>query len=509
MSTPPDASHDAIVIQRPHFVLQGHSLFFLISRRPAATLSATEAELWRALARSPSISDLQARFADADRTLGRFLEQGFCEIAEASFPAARSRIAILEPHADDAVLSLGALMWQRRHHCHFHIITAASRSNFTSYYRLQRDYFHLDEVGRIRRAESLLIARLLGGSWTGLDLPDAPIRYHDGDWSLRWFLRHRYSVAAATARQASPDELRHWASTIRTALRRIAPDELWIPLGSPHADHQLTRNAALAAILDHSPLPPRCAVRIYQESPYAARAPAYTPAVLRGMERLGAQLTPESIPIVDHEQKLRLCSIYASQFKMKAILPELEATARLNGDEPCERLWTLASLPERHDTLLLRPDWPELHRQSPAVAEWAGRNREAQRIRVLLLLASGSWAQDQHLLLSTFPQAHLEIYAAPAALAELADSRARRARVHPVAAGSRAWAMLALRLAAAAPAPTLFIAGENRLREARWLSRLWPLSSTIVLPTMDQFVSCLQYAATAPAAAAEFAGAAP
>ena len=52
---------DAVVVRRPHFRLQGDSLFFLISKRPFATLTPTEQSLWDALEKEATVGELEVR----------------------------------------------------------------------------------------------------------------------------------------------------------------------------------------------------------------------------------------------------------------------------------------------------------------------------------------------------------------------------------------------------------------------------------------------------------------
>jgi hypothetical protein len=51
---------------------------------------------------------------------------------------------------------------------------------------------------------------------------------------------------------------------------------------------------------------------------------------------------------------------------------------------------------------------------------------------------------------------------------------------------------LALRLALGRPLPTLFLSGEKRLREARWLAALWPGSDTVVAASMNHLVLAIR-----------------
>ena len=69
---------------------------------------------------------------------------------------------VIEPHMDDAVLSVGGLMLQRCGECEFLIVTIATRSVATSYRDLDREFFDIETVSGIRKAESRIVARLLG-----------------------------------------------------------------------------------------------------------------------------------------------------------------------------------------------------------------------------------------------------------------------------------------------------------------------------------------------------------
>jgi LmbE family N-acetylglucosaminyl deacetylase len=501
MGTPVQIQGSAIVLRRPHYRQVGDELFFLISRRPHVRLSAVERAVWTALESAPSVDELHASFPqDADWILRRFAELGLCEIVETSSREGRRRVLVFEPHSDDAVLSVGGTMWLRRHECEFIVITIGSRSNFTSYYYLDRDYFNVDQVSSLRNAEGALFARLLGGKHRALGQPEATLRYHGGDWSLDWYRRHQFSVSAYIDHHSGAGELRGWIEAIQAALGDSRADEVWFPLGSPHTDHQLTRDAALTLLLDDPKLFRGCEVRFYQDVPYAVRCRTFTPTILEALTRAGAILVPETVPIDSaFTEKLKLISLYGSQFKLDAIGPDVEASARMADGHGglAERFWLLKKPPAALDLSSLRADEPVVRRAMEQLASWALNHRDAKRIRLLLLVPAGRWAEDMEYLLQFFPKARFDAYIASAAAAEVAEFVSPRICVRHVAAGTKAWVFLAIRLILMRPAATLFLAGERRLREARFLSAFWPLSDPVVLPTMDDLVSALRRLALA------------
>lgn len=487
------------VLRRPHFRLVGDRLFFLISRRPHAQLSAIESAIWAALDSDPSVDELRARFhEEADWALRRFVEMGLCEIAWTGYPKGRRRVLVFEPHSDDAVLSVGGTMWIQRHECEFIVITISSRSNFTSYYNLDRDYFNVDEISSLRNAEGALFSRLLGGQHRALGHADAPLRYRAGDWSLDWFRRHKVSISAFIDHHSGQAELHEWTEAIRASLSDCQADEVWFPLGSPHTDHQLTRDASLTLLLEAPNLFRGCGVRFYQDVPYAARFPTFTPTVVEALTRAGAILVPEVAPIRSaFAEKLRLVSLYGSQFKLDAIRADVEASARLADGKGglAERFWRLKTPPKALPAYSIRFDEAIVRRATEQLALWVTRHRHAKRIRLLLLVPAVRWAEDMEYLLRIFSEARIDAYVT--ADPEVAEFDTPRIRVQHVGVGAKVWLLLALRLILMRPAPTLFLAGEKRLREARFLSALWPMSDPVVLLTMDQLVSALRRLASA------------
>src|SRR5262245_19003130 len=203
MSEYAEISSESVVLRRPHFRLAGEELFFLISRRPLARLLPDEARVWEALgAEEVAVQDLRAKFGErsADAAISRFVELGACDLAAAQFRKGRRRVLVIEPHSDDAILSVGGTMWQRRNVCDFTVATIASRSNFTSYFFLNRDFFSIAEVSALRAEEGALAARLLGGKYIAVGQAEATLRYRDGDWSLDWFREHELSVRTSIER---------------------------------------------------------------------------------------------------------------------------------------------------------------------------------------------------------------------------------------------------------------------------------------------------------------------
>jgi LmbE family N-acetylglucosaminyl deacetylase len=500
MTTREPLPASTIPVRRPQFHLRDGAIYFLVSRRPQAELDAEERAVWEAMDGETTVERLRARFPDsAERAVHRFLDLGLCALVAASFPAERRKVVVFEPHVDDAVLSIGGTMWRRRLECEFLLVTIAGRSNFTSYYYLDREYFDVDTVSALRRAEAELFVRSLGGRHLALAEKEAPLRYQDGNWTLDWFRRHRASVSAFIAHRSGPEELAAWTAAVGGVLERVPADEVWMPLGvGPHTDHELCRNACLAYVVSAADRMAGRALRFYQEVPYASQFPGYTDRLLQALARSGAKLEREESAITDAmEDKLRLVSHFGSQFKLEALAPGIEASARAAAGESgglAELLYRLDAPPRELDTLSLYVDEDIVRQTATGLAPWLARNRRARRVRLVLRVPAGRWAEDLELLLRALPEARIEAHVATAALAEAEAHPSPRVSVREIAGGGAGLARRALELALSPPAPTLLLLGIDRARHARALSSIWPLSDTLIAPTMNHLAIALRLA---------------
>jgi LmbE family N-acetylglucosaminyl deacetylase len=494
-SAPPVS--DALVLRRPHFRRVGDALYFMISRRPYADLSPSESKVWDALQVDASVEALRNQFPDcADSAVRRFLVLGVCEMVAGKVATSRRKVMVLEPHSDDAVLSVGGTMWARREQCRFSIVTIAGRSNFTSYQHLHRDFFDVGKVCALRDAEGALVARMLGGAYINLGLDESNLRYRDGDWNVDWYRRHEYSVRSSIGRCYPEAVFREWTEAVAGVLRRSDDEEIWIPLGvGTHSDHQMARDACLAAVVADPSLIADRAVRLYEEVPYALYDPSYPSALASALNLCGAVLerqTSRIDEVIDH--KLRLVSIYASQFKLDYMGPRVVECARHSsgGNGLAEVMWSLRKPPAMLNRSSLYYDRDAVEGLAARVKNWARRFRDTRRLRVLLLLPSGRWAEDVADLLDAFPLAAIEVYTTPAGLAEVEAVASPRVTAHAVGSGAAAWAVLAAKLAISRPAPTLFLAGRKRFRAASAMARLWPLSRPIVASSVDHILLALR-----------------
>lgn len=490
-------SSNSFVLRRPHYNRRGSKLFFLISARPAAVFSTIESEVWDAIGDGTAIMDLRHKFpVGLDEVVLGFVSRELCELVD-DFPThARRRVVVFEPHSDDAALSVGGAMWQQRDRCEFIIVTIGGRSNFTSYSVLERDFFAVQEITALRAHEGELVCRMLGGQYLALQLDEATLRYHGGDWSLEWFCKHKAAISSFQNHQPSQSDIETWKSAIKRVLNEVQADEVWVPLGvGNHVDHQIARTACLMAFMEEPTLTNVREVFLYEDVPYAERFPNHTKQIIGELVDMGAALTVSHVNIgADFAQKLRLISIYASQFKIKAIQKSVDDNACLRNTTVggsrarSEIFWRIDRLPSRLSMTKLRVDYEAIRQLKPEAIRWIRENHGAPVVRILLLIPSGRWIEDADRLFQAFPAARFDIFASPAAMVELEESDFPQVRAHRVRLGKLAWLGLCLRIALRQPEPTLFVAGSKRFVHARWLARLWPSSHSLIVRTLDNFI---------------------
>ena len=469
---------DSLIVPRPHFRQVGTDLYFFLSNRVFHTLNPAEARLWK------SIQDRPVPVADAGdtETIRSLAAAHVIDVVATVSQENRRRILVVEPHCDDAALSVGATMWQLRNDVEFHLLTMASRSNYTSAFQLHRDCFKRSEISRIRASEGALFAMHFGGHYHCAGLAEATLRYANQDWNLDFFNGHEVPVAVANNRRADAATLDNWVDALRSFLQDRTFEEIWIPLGAgTHSDHDLARNASLRVLSTERP---SGIIRLYEDVPYGAEFQEHTDRILKELQSSGARLTPWHRDVTeDYETKLSLLSIFASQFKVPAIEPGVEWSA---GSNPrIERLWTLDVLP---DPLPEEEIWigaPEIADISRVVERFLDCSSFAKRLAIFAISASGRWRHDLEQLRALFPRAKIVIYAGPRVSAEFECTTDARVELHRLSGRTRSWVAAALR--EVSTGYRLMIAGDS-MAKSRKVRKLWPAGKTLVVRDMDHFI---------------------
>ena len=478
-----------IAQRRPHFHRRGAALHFLGSRRPFRTLSVVEIAVWDALSSPCAEEGLDAFALDA------LADAGVVDIFPPPRPG-RRRVLVIEPHSDDAALSIGGLMWMRREEEACHVVTLASRSNYTSAFVSGRGETNRDRVTALRSAEGETWARHLGGRHEVLGLPEATMRYHDADWDAAFLAAHRISVAASNNARADDAVLETWTARL-TAFLDEGPgwDEIRIPLGAgTHSDHDLARNACLRALAEGAGRGARLA--FYLDVPYGADFPDHRDALLAGLAARGAALDPRPIDVTEAwADKQRLLGVFGSQFKPGAIAAgqDLASAWQAAPGQRLEHLWEIRRLPEPRDLHELSWPWLEARGLEGAMAALVARARAAGRLRVVLLDAAGGWPARLADLRRAVGDVAVEVVASDAARPEVARAPGAGVTVTPLAPGQAARATALLR-AGMGRTPVLIVAGTGAPKVRR-AAALLPWAPVTVVRTLSAASMALQSSA--------------
>lgn len=485
---------DAIPCRRPHFHLRDGKLYFLISSRAHTEMDGPGISLWGKLDGRATIGDLRSLYPDLDDRLRALWAGGVIEIVSA-VPVDRRRILIVEPHMDDAVLSVGGVMWQRRQECEFTVLSVVGTSNFTSYHRLEREYFDVSTVTALRREESALAMRMVGGHHRTLGVLDAPLRYESGSWTLAWFTKHRRAIAAFINRAPDVADVEALALQLKEEMQSPAWQEVWIPMGiGTSTDHESTRNACLLALASGDVLE-RCHVYLYQDVPYAHQFPRHARQIVDALTSAGGRLDEIRDDVDDAmAAKFRMLEVFGSQFKPSYMVPRVTAAAGLAAGAPSRRSeirYRLMRLPANVDTSTLYSGRDSIRAIADRLVAWYPAHRDAKRIRILCPVGVGRWRTDLSALLKAFPHATFDVHMAGDAIEETTTLESPRIRVLPVQGTTVAWLRRILKVLLSRPHPLIVVTSWRGARVLPLVRYVTWWTSPLPVTTMCHLVEAL------------------
>ena len=232
-----------------------------------------------------------------------------------SGPASAMKIALLSPHLDDAVFSVGGLMAALADEGHeLHVVTCFTRSvpnptGFALACQLDKGLSPEVDYMQLRREEDTHACELLSAQPHWLDLPEAPHRgYH--------------SAAALFGDLAKEDDIQlELQERVSDAVKAINPDLILSPEGiGNHVDHRQVRQAVDSL---KERIPTMLFLRWYDE-PYLSRHPEQYPEHVSGARKPGWEMLHQratnpgaAVVQLDVEpfadRKIAACAAYATQ----------------------------------------------------------------------------------------------------------------------------------------------------------------------------------------------------
>lgn len=415
---------DWTVSRLPHFEQRGEQLYFLISRRATLNMDTGLQHTFAAAGKGRNVGQILALSDDDAKPLARLWLACVVQPMPPVATYSGDRVCVIEPHADDAALSLGGHMWLDRDNINKRIVTIFARSAMTSYFAVGRPFGDVKSVTALRTLESQMCSRYLGAQFSCLNLAEA---------SCRWMGQHTaLSVENLSSqlrdldgyvRTYPPRELvEQVAQAIEEHLRPFEFDRLCFPLGvCQHADHRLVRDAMLLLIDRYWDQWSGKQLFLYEEVPYGVLYPGGADKVVAILESDGVRLEPTEVDITScMTEKLDAVSLYASQFKQQMICKNVIQQARQSASVSghfAERIWQLQRPPHHPARPLLTLRYTSTNRFYAQIDRLEEDRHRTGVLGLLCVNGPGAWDRQMTYLLNRFPNARFDVLA----LAEAAN----------------------------------------------------------------------------------------
>ena len=229
--------------------------------------------------------------------------------------------------------------------------------------------------------------------------------------------------------------------------------------------------------------------------PYAVDFPAHASAIVAGLTEAGARLTPRLEEIGDAlADKLRLVSVFGSQFKPSHMEPRVREAARRaspNGTGAYELLYRLERAPRGVDRWALYSGRDRVERRAGPIRAWHVRNRDTRRLRVLSAVPIPRWEDDLRALGIAFPEAVLEVHVRDEHRGGGDAPDPGRVHLRPVTGGRPGWLARLVRVALERPVPTLVLTGAGLDRWTPLARAALARSDVTTAPSLNDVVAAL------------------
>lgn len=412
---------------RPHNNRRDNHVHFMISRRPMLELSPEDVSFYDSIDGHKTVGELEQTYPQACQRLLQWHDAFALELIPPTDHVMSPHIVVIEPHMDDAVLSAGGRLLHRRGASRITTLSVVKWSNYTSYLALGREFLDIQEVTQLRLREAELVAKMLGAGAEHLDWRDAQLRFWPVErWSRATIERFSQDPAAFITFPPSPKDIGSLAENLARILIRLQPDELWIPMGiGYHVDHRMTRSACLRMLADAHGQLGHVPVCMYEDVPYALTPTDvvrldswHTRRLLEaGLASHNVRLRRSSEDITDvFKEKLRLVSIYASQFKVSYMEPRVRKVAEREAGGAGRLAEAFHYLEGKRNPPLessLSPIAPALSSLKIKASSLLRERTKIRRLTVMVLPTGslGRWKANSETLAAAFPNARFSVYA--------------------------------------------------------------------------------------------------
>jgi LmbE family N-acetylglucosaminyl deacetylase len=354
-----------------------------------------------------------------------------------------------------------------------------------------KDFLDARIITDLREKESILAAKFLNARYLSLGEVEVPLRYLPADqYTLENFLNKRFGMLGYR-RMPPPFSLVEEVSVLLwNALSRLDPDEIWLPLGiAKHFDHRLTRDACLHMIATHWHVFRTKRIILYEDLPYAWEDPQSAQQLTGLLHQNGAKIDRTSIDITNvFDEKIDCLKIYASQWKVSMLRPNIEAAAKqaaVHGKGYGESLWILHDPPKLPLTPLITVRGMSQDQLQKAISLLFKYREKIKQLSLLISHAVGLWSDHAALLLRLFPNARIEVLAFRQNMDQFAGFSNPRLHLtffheHPISL-----IFNVIKWSAHINHTVLIFGGTRRFKEANWLRRALLTQHAYVFETFE------------------------
>lgn len=412
---------------RPQNRLRGSFVHFLLSRHPQLKLSEAEASLYADIDGRTSVAGLARSHPGAAETLRAWHHAAIIEVLTPFNPPEHPHLVVIEPHMDDAILSVGGSLLARKNRCRITILTVAWKSIFSSYLLSRYDFTDVGEITTLRLRESALAAKLVGAEHrTMAELAEAPLRLCPGEqWAPSLVDAYRSHPQSFVNGMPDPIEVRTVADGLMHELSALRPDELWIPMGlGSHIDHGTVRSACLLMLQRHYKRFSSLPVAMYEDVPYTGLFP-HADRVRKSLSDFGSGTDRRVEDITGvFEDKLRAVSVFGTQFKIGAIGPAIRRIAESAANAPgrlAESRYELKRPVGLPPEIAMSWEGPGLDRLRQKIRLLTRRRKACQRMAVIALPSGsmGTWVNTAKALRASLPATNFHLYIAEAIASQM------------------------------------------------------------------------------------------
>jgi hypothetical protein len=240
----------------------------------------------------------------------------------------------------------------------------------------------------------------------------------------------------------------------------------------------------------------RSQIYFYQDVPYLARFPKHSNQIVEAFELQGGRVQPEVVDIAGCiDDKLRLASIFGSQFNLNYIKPVIEKSAQINSKNSkfYEIRYKITGFPENLNELELYSGCRYVKNISKSLRNWYPKNHNAKKITILCPTGVGKFSECMSYVLNIFPDSFIEIFISHDTMDETIAFESNRVLVKPVMADKISWIKQILGIIFKGPSSLVIVTHSKLDHLSSFLKIAYFFYNPLFITSLDHFVVALRH----------------